>query len=174
MFTNRYKTWAFKGILVLLGAHFFSCSSEQEPKLDYSELNRLSWLCGDWQATSEEGYSVEHWEKANDSTFLGLSMWIVDEDTSIEESLQLIQRNGVIYYIPTVPDQNEGAPVSFTLTGSQNSACVFENATHDFPQQISYSSIGQDSLVAEISGIRNGKLHSVQFRMRNQMNYMSN
>lgn len=166
MLPHRYINGAFKGFILLLSAHFVSCSSEQKTKETYTELDRLSWLLGDWKATNEDGFSIEHWEKVNDSTFLGDSKWIVDEDTSVEEVLQLIQRNGVISYIPTVPDQNDGEPVSFQLVSHENALCVFENATHEFPQRISYTQIGQDSLVAEISGTFKEEFRSIAFGMK--------
>jgi|GEM_PF-3228321 len=34
---------------------------------------------------------------------------------------------------------------------------VFENLKHDFPQIISYTKVTSDSLVAEISGTKNGQ-----------------
>lgn len=43
---------------------------------------------------------------------------------------------------------------------------VFENLKHDFPQIISYTKVTSDSLVAEISGTKNGQKQKQIFPMK--------
>jgi hypothetical protein len=43
---------------------------------------------------------------------------------------------------------------------------IFENPAHDFPQFISYTKITTDSLVAEISGTKNGQARKQRFPMK--------
>jgi hypothetical protein len=43
---------------------------------------------------------------------------------------------------------------------------VFENPKHDYPKKITYTKINDDSLVAEISGILDGKPSSEKFSMK--------
>jgi hypothetical protein len=43
---------------------------------------------------------------------------------------------------------------------------VFENPNHDFPNTIIYNKVEKDSLVAEISGMKEGVLKSELFKMK--------
>lgn len=132
----------------------------------YAELEKASWLIGDWENKSAEEIVIEMWEKENDSTFHGIGYFVVGKDTVSSESISLIQMGKDLFYIPTVKEQNEGEPVSFKLTSSSVNQLVFENPGHDFPQKISYTKISEDSLMAVISGIVNGKENSQKFAMK--------
>lgn len=147
---------------VALTAAFISCQKKentetitQEPiSKTFAQIEKASWLIGEWGNTSKEGVLTETWTKENDSTFLGKTYFITGKDTAFTESIQLMQQNDQLLYIPTVSDQNEGKPVSFTLTTSSENQLVFENKEHDFPQKITYNKITNDSIVAEIYGIK--------------------
>ena len=76
------------------------------------------------------------------------------------------ERNGEVYYVPTVKTQNAGKAVEFKMTYSTDKEWVFENPQHDFPQKITYTMITGDSLVAEISGTIEGQLRSEKFPMK--------
>lgn len=78
----------------------------------------------------------------------------------------MIQEKEGLVYIPTVKDQNVGLPIRFALASISNSQLVFENKEHDFPQMITYTQINSDSLVAEISGVENGKERKESFPMK--------
>jgi hypothetical protein len=43
---------------------------------------------------------------------------------------------------------------------------VFENKEHDFPQKITYTKISNDSIVAEISGMKDGKQSKESYPMK--------
>lgn len=132
---------------------------------NFSELEKANWLLGEWQNNSPEGNATEVWEKENDSTFVGKSYFVIGKDTVSSETISLEQNGKQLFYIPTVKDQNAGQPVKFTLTSSKSNQLIFENPKHDFPQKISYTQITNDSLLAEISGIMNGKQNSQKFPM---------
>ncbi|MFM9945951.1 MAG: DUF6265 family protein [Bacteroidia bacterium] len=132
---------------------------------NFSELEKANWLIGKWQNNSSEGNATEVWEKENDSTFVGKSYFVIGKDTVSSESISLQQNGKDLFYIPTVKDQNAGQPVKFTLTSSTSNQLIFENPKHDFPQKISYTQITNDSLLAEISGMMNGKQNSQKFPM---------
>lgn len=147
---------------VALTAAFISCQKKentetitQEPiSKTFAQIEKASWLIGEWGNTSKEGILTETWTKENDSTFLGKTYFITGKDTAFTESIQLMQKEDQLLYIPTVSDQNEGKPVSFILTTSSENQLVFENKEHDFPQKITYNKITNDSIVAEIYGIK--------------------
>ena len=52
---------------------------------------------------------------------------------------------------------------TFLSTGISASELVFENAAHDFPQQVGYR-IDGDSLLAWIRGMQDGKDRRIEFR----------
>jgi hypothetical protein len=132
---------------------------------NFSELEKANWLIGEWQNNSLEGNATEVWEKKNDSTFVGKSYFVVGKDTVSSESISLQQNGKDLFYIPTVKGQNNEQPVKFALTFPTNKQLVFENKKHDFPQKISYTQITNDSLLAEISGMMDGKQNSQKFPM---------
>ena len=132
---------------------------------NFSELEKANWLIGEWQNNSPEGNATEVWKKENDSTFVGKSYFVIGKDTVSSETISLEQNGNQLYYIPTVQDQNAGQPVKFTLASSTSNQLIFENPKHDFPQKISYTQITNDSLLAEISGMMNGKQNSQKFPM---------
>jgi hypothetical protein len=131
----------------------------------YSELEKAVWLIGMWQNNSSEGRATEQWRRENDSTFAGISYFMVANDTVNFEQIKLMQSNDSLFYIPVVKEQNNGLPVKFTMTFVDGNKLVFENPAHDFPQRISYTKISNDSLVAEISGTMNGEVNAQQFPM---------
>ncbi|MES2379414.1 MAG: DUF6265 family protein [Bacteroidota bacterium] len=132
----------------------------------YTELEKASWLIGNWENKSSEGNASEVWKKENDSTLLGASYFIMGKDTASTEFISLHQTGKEIFYAPTIPGQNGGLPIEFKLTQSDNNSLVFENPAHDFPQKITYTKITNDSLVAEISGKQQGKEKAMQFPMK--------
>lgn len=133
---------------------------------EYKKLADASWLIGTWENNSAQGSYTETWKMENDSAYQGASYFVIGNDTVSEEKLSLVQRGEALLYIPTVKNQNGGMPVEFTLTSSLNGQLVFENPQHDFPQKITYAKISNDSLVAEISGTKNGKTNAQQFPMK--------
>jgi hypothetical protein len=134
---------------------FSSCKKEsnQEPH----EIDKADWLIGNWENKSAFGNLSENWEKLNDSTFTGTSYFIKGNDTLHSESVVLIQIGNNLIYSPNVKGQNNDLPVPFKLTSGTATQLIFENPKHDFPQKITYKKITADSIVAEISGMQQGK-----------------
>ena len=129
-------------------------------------LHNAKWMLGTWENKTSRGSVFETWTMENDRAFLAKSYKIQEADTILFETVQLIIENNQLFYIPKVVNQNEGKPVRFSMTSMSDSSMTFENPIHDFPQIITYSKIGRDSLVATISGIRNGKESKRYFRMK--------
>lgn len=146
----------------------FSCKEKdivEKRETQYSILQKANWFLGRWENNSPEGNLSESWVKQNDSTFNGESYFVIENDTVFAESIQLEERKNQLLYVVTVPNQNEEKPVSFTLTKDSSNQLVFENPNHDFPNTIIYNKVGKDSLVAEISGMKDGKKASQLFKM---------
>lgn len=121
---------------------------------------------GTWKMKTPKGFICEQWERAGDTQLTGRGFRISGADTIIEENIQLLLKEGYIFYIPTVNGQNDGKPVPFKLTSAYNGVYMFSNAGHDYPQIVAYQFIGKDSLNAWIDGTINGKKKRVDFHYR--------
>ncbi len=130
------------------------------------KLGKAQWLIGVWENKTTRGSLYESWRKVSDKEFSGKSYTVKGADTVVLETVRLVEEQDQLYYIPTVSDQNNGKPVRFKLTRLTDEQFVAENPEHDFPQTITYTKRGRDSLMAEISGRLNGTLAKRMFPMR--------
>jgi len=131
-----------------------------------NDIKKAGWLIGTWENKTPKGSIYETWNKTSDIEFAGKSYIVKEKDTIVFENIQLIQEQDGLFYSPTVKNQNNGLPVRFTTNTISETQLVFENPHHDFPQIISYTQINSDSLVAEISGTKNGKERRDVFSMK--------
>lgn len=131
-----------------------------------SGIEKAKWLIGTWENKTQRGSIYETWSKENDNEYSGKSYIVKEKDTIIFENIRLVQEQDGLFYIPTVNNQNDALPVRFESKTISETQLIFENKEHDFPQIISYTRIGTDSLVAEISGIKNGQERKQAFSMK--------
>lgn len=129
------------------------------------EIKKAAWLIGAWKNKTPRGTIYETWTRTSDDEFSGKSYVMKDTDTIVFETIRLVQEQHGLFYIPTVKNRNDALPVRFALQVISDTALVFKNAQHDFPQIISYTKISADSLVAEISGTKNGQERKQAFPM---------
>lgn len=128
-------------------------------------VRRLQWLLGTWQQKKGNDITYESWRQIDDSTLYSKSFYIKGADTVILEVVSLEQRLGKLSYVVTTANQNNAQPVAFVCGSTTPEHLVFENPRHDFPTRITYVFKAPDSLIAEISGILNGKPVARQFPM---------
>lgn len=140
---------------------FNACSNQAN-----TDIKKAEWLIGTWECKTLEGKSYESWSKATEQEYVGKSYMLNEKDTVVFERIRLVQEGDGLFYIPTVMDQNGGQPVRFAKKMVSDTQLVFENPQHDFPQMISYTQIGSDSLIAEISGTINGQEQKQSFPMK--------
>lgn len=142
------------GGLLLLGARDKAATGEP------GNLRKLSWLTGCWEAQSPGRSVEEHWLPPRGKSMIGVSR-TVQADTLREYELVIIRElaGGQIAFEANPSGQ---ASAVFMARSVSDSAVVFENPIHDFPQQIGYSLRG-DSLVAWIEGEKGGKFRRVEF-----------
>jgi hypothetical protein len=153
--------------ILSLAIVFIACKNEtKEISKTYSQLENANWLLGKWGNTTKESDFAENWTKKDDSTFVGESYVLVAKDTVFYENVVLQQKNDSLFYTVSVKGQNKEKPVSFYLVKFSKNELVFENPKHDFPNKITYAQVTKDSLVAEISGIQNGKEAKEAFPMK--------
>jgi hypothetical protein len=132
---------------------------------EVQDLDKTHWLLGTWVNHTARGEVFESWKKQADGSLAGKSYAVKGADTLVFETVLLAQEKDALYYIPTVPNQNQGQPVRFKGTRITAEDLTFENPEHDFPQRITYTRIKSDSLVAEIYGTRNGQERKQTFPM---------
>ena len=102
-------------------------------------VETFSWLTGTWEQKKPNGSSrFETWSKKDDHTLTGKGFKVMGKDTAILEAIELVYKDDYIWYIPTVPDQNDALPVPFKLEHTEGYKYTFENLKHDFPQRIIY------------------------------------
>lgn len=154
--------------LLAFSLTFIACGDKRTSASEGTPLRiaEASWLIGTWSNSVKDRRDFEEWRKYDDSTYIGRSYSIVGIDTVSSETIQVEERGGEVLYIPTVQGQNDNQPVFFKLTLSEPGKIVFENADHDFPQKITYQLVSSDSIVAEISGLIDGKLRANVFPMK--------
>lgn len=131
-----------------------------------NNLKRAEWLIGSWVNKTQRGDIYETWSKLSAFEFSGKSYLLREKDTILLETVQLLEAENSLFYVPIVKDQNGGLPVRFTAKAVSDAELVFQNLEHDFPQVISYTRINADSLVAEISGTRDGIERRRKFPMK--------
>lgn len=153
------KTCATIAIVSIL-PFFSSCRIRQE-----QPVNHAKWLIRTWMNKTTKGNVYENWIRLSQVELFGKSYRIRGTDIVLLETMRLVQVKDSLYYIPTVTDQNNAQSVRFAGTAISGQQLTFENPHHDFPQTIRYSKITKDSLVAEISGSKNGQLRRVAFEM---------
>lgn len=146
----------------------FACTDDAEidntiaNKHEFKEIQKVDWLLGNWKMEEDGLITIESWDKNSDSSMKGFSYSIEGKDTISSEQISLIEEQHILYYIPTVTNQNQGKPISFKANKVNVREIVFENLAHDFPTKISYMLLSEDSLLAEISG----KIHGISTSRR--------
>ena len=144
--------WILYSILILIPAG--QARSERDP---YDQ-----WI-GKWQ--DPKGYLIEEW-KMDGTSLVGNNYKVTGQDTSFLESLKVIKSDSGIFYIPTVFNQNDGKPIPFKKTYSDDSKFTFSNPQHDFPQTITYTFLSKDDLEVTIGGHNEGRYRESTFTFK--------
>jgi hypothetical protein len=118
--------------------------------LSAQDITSMQWLAGCWERRTATGITLEQWMAPAGGTMLGMSRTTRGDVTREFEFLRLVPRDGKLTYVAMPSGQQETA---FAAAVVSDTAAVFENAAHDFPQRIAYHRVGADSLVARISNI---------------------
>jgi hypothetical protein len=131
-----------------------------------NQTHPAKWLTGTWEYKTARGSLFETWDLVHDSSLQGRSYRVRENDTLPMETIRLVKERDTLFYIPTVPDQNNGEPVRFAATVVKDNELLFTNPAHDFPQWISYRLVRPDSLVASIGGTVQGQQRQQVFPMK--------
>ena len=116
---------------------------------DASALARVGWLTGCWAGSAGTEAVEEHWLPLRAGTLVGAGRATRDDrTTSVELMVIRMHRDTLAFHAFPVGQ----APALFPAESVTDSAVVFANPAHDFPQRITYRRVGGDSLVARIEG----------------------
>ena len=122
-------------------------------------IQRAAWLQGCWEF-STPGRSVEEiWMAPKGGSMIGVSRTIRDGKLT-EYELVVLREDGDRLAYHAHPSGQPAA--TFRSTRVTASELVFEDPSHDFPQQVGYR-IDGDALLAWVSGSRNGKTQRIEF-----------
>ena len=115
-----------------------------------NKISRVDFMVGTWKMEGKEQYEV--WESTKNKELIGYSYRFNDNQKIITETLSIkIIENNIIYEA-TVPDQNEGKTIPFTLNNEIKEYLSFENIKHDFPKKIQYKRLNNDEIEVTVLG----------------------
>ena len=143
------------GVLLVVAAETASAQIDKG-------IGRASWLRGCWEATTATGSVEENWMEPKGGSMIGVSRTIRDGKMTSYETIVLREEGDRLAYDAHPSGQSATTFLSARITASE---LVFENPSHDFPQQVGYRRDG-DSLLAWISGTRNGESRRIEFPYR--------
>jgi hypothetical protein len=125
--------------------------SQQSAQSPASSVENLKWLEGSWKRTNTKAgrSGMELWTKVSSTELKGKGITMHGTDTAFVEKLRIVVRDGELYYVADVPENQK--PVYFRFTELKASSFTCENPDHDFPKKISYS-VNDNRLSAKISG----------------------
>ena len=114
-------------------------------------LNSLQWILGEWVAQDEKHFTYETWTSVSAQTYEGEGTVTLKATGEVRsrESLRLVAMSGEIFMIPKA--EHNTLPIAFRLTSCLDDTALFENKAHDFPRQLKYQRVGEDSLHVYVS-----------------------
>ena len=131
--------------------------------LSQGSVQDAGWLAGCWEMSRGTTTIHEQWMSPKGGLMMGMSRTVVGDSAREYEQLRIERRATGIAYVAFPSGQSEAA---FLATEFTDSMWVFNNPTHDFPQQISYRRVSKDSVIARIEGVNRGQPRAINFPMR--------
>lgn len=127
-------------------------------------LDGLAFMAGCWRGISGGGAIIdEYYTPPSANLMLGVSRF-TRAGRVISYEFTTIEARGDSGLILTARPSAQ-SPAEFALTRLEEGVAVWSNPRHDFPQMITYRSIGRDSLAARIEGPGAGGTRSSEWRM---------
>jgi len=129
-----------------------------------NKTSRLDFMIGTWKMEGKEQYEV--WEANKNNEFMGYSYNLNNKQKTITETLSIKMIGNQIIYEATVPDQNEGKTIQFTLNNEIKTYLSFENIEHDFPKKIQYKRINDNEIEVTVLGDKGKGFSFTQIKQR--------
>lgn len=130
--------------------------------LGAQQVSTLGWMAGCWRQLDAGVVVDEVWLGPQGGTMVGVSRTVVNDVTRSTE--HMVIRTGTSGGVVFEASPSGQPPAAFLSTVVSDTLVIFENLTHDFPQQIRYTRAGSDSLVAVVSGTVREKPRAISFR----------
>lgn len=124
-------------------------------------VDRVAWLQGCWILTAGGRTVEEQWTSPRGGVMLGTGRTVRDGALLDYEFVVIRERGAALVYEAHPSGQ---PPAEFVSQHIEAAGVVFENAQHDFPQQVGYRQRGETGLDAWIAGTVDGKPRRVDFR----------
>jgi hypothetical protein len=146
----RFGACALAATLVLAGGA--SAAPKPDPR------GPLAWMVGCWR--SQDGVNTEEWSPSLGGVMFGHATTIKDGQLAYFEQTRIELRRGRAIYTASPDGQR---PIDFVEAPAAHEAplpkgaktpppsITFENPDHDYPQRITYRSLGNKGLAATIS-----------------------
>lgn len=125
-----------------------------------------TFLEGTWEIENEGLISYEHWDILTDSLMKGITYQISNKDLIAIEYLTLNNTKNQTTLSAFVKNQNKGREIEFQLIESTNS-WIFQNLQHDFPKQIEYNRINNQTVRVTISDARTNEITYLMRKISN-------
>ena len=145
-------------VIVALGARAADASA---PK---PTVTAMAWLAGTWSFERNGRVVTERWTEPSGGMMIGTSQTVANGRTVGYEFIVIrADAAGNLLYIAKPSGQAE---TTFKLVRCSEGEVMFENPTHDYPQQVSYALKDDGTLLAAIDGTKSGKARRVEFPYR--------
>src|SRR6187455_521723 len=82
-----------------------------EAQFSKTDFKKLYSLAGTWIMKKKNTSTIETWILVNDSSMSGASYTVKGKDSTLQETVKLTLRNGLITYTPVTRGQNNELPV---------------------------------------------------------------
>jgi hypothetical protein len=142
--------------LLFAGAGAAASSVAGQPHLS---IDRVAWLHGCWQSVTPQSTIEEQWMAPRGGTMLGMGRTVRGGRTSEYELVVIKEQDGRLAYEAHPSGQLSAVFLSRELT---ETAVVFENAEHDFPQRVGYKRT-DGGVAAWIEGTSKGQSRHIDF-----------
>lgn len=158
-----YKIFIFS-LIFLSCSENDSTATEEENKKEQDQtaqtgnsitvgLSTLEWLAGNWLDTTtyeqQKAHYIEKWKSSPDSIYAICSA-IKNGDTNIVAYRAILMVDEKPVLIEHIPDQ---PLISYRFDTIFENGIRFENKAQNFPMEITYNRISNDSLVITLYGI---------------------
>jgi len=135
----------------------------QGPVAGHATVERVSWLQGCWESTSDNRIVEEQWTRPRGSIMLGVGRTTRDSRLVEYENVVLREHEGRLAYEAHPSGQESAVFLSTEVTETR---VVFENSAHDFPQRVGYELRSRDVLSAWVEGSVRGQSRRIDFPYR--------
>jgi hypothetical protein len=118
-------------------------------------------MAGCWRLLEAGDLVEEVWLPPAGGTLVGVSRTIEGDSTRNWEHMLIRSGAGGVLVYEAAPSGQ--VPAAFMATLISDTAAIFENLTHDFPQQIRYARLPGDSLLAMLTGTVRDRVRTIEF-----------